>query len=76
VKLCLEGLQGASQVTRRWTSSAEEHLVIQWFTKRRMDGRNPPRRFREVPRAVRSCRGAREILQVFLRGGRLRRGNA
>jgi hypothetical protein len=74
VKLCLKGLQGALQVTRRWTSSAEEHLVVQWFTKMRTDGRNPSRRFREVSRAVRSYGGAREILQVFPRGGRLRRG--
>jgi hypothetical protein len=33
-QVVLEGLQEVSQVTRRWTSFAEEHLVIRGFQRK------------------------------------------
>jgi hypothetical protein len=40
----------------------KEHFVhFVGIVKEELDGRNSPWRIREVPRAVRSCRGAEEL---------------
>jgi hypothetical protein len=62
-----------SQVTRKWTGSAEEHLVIPWITKGRTDNRNPPRRFHEVSRVVGSPRGAEKLQCKCGKNSKLRR---
>jgi hypothetical protein len=52
----------ASQVGEAAKESHGEILFfILWVTQGREDGRNHLRRFRELPRIVRSCRGARRL---------------
>jgi hypothetical protein len=53
-----------------------EHFVISWIMKGRTDGRNPPRRFHEVPRAVRSSWSCKEVTTRIFKRFKLRRGIA
>jgi hypothetical protein len=67
----------ASQVGEATKESRGEILFfISWVTQGRTDGRNHLRRFREVPRIVRSCRGARRLRREGPKGLKLRRGRA
>jgi hypothetical protein len=46
----------------------KEYLVhFVGVVKEELDGRNSPWRIHEVPRAVRSCRGAGKLRQVFFK---------
>jgi hypothetical protein len=46
----------------------KEYLVhFVGVVKEELDGRNSPWRIREIPRAVRSCRGAGKLRQVFFK---------
>jgi hypothetical protein len=51
-----------------WTSFVKDILVhFTEVVKEALDGRNSLWRIREVPRAVRSCRGAGELRQEFFK---------
>jgi hypothetical protein len=48
-------------------------FLISWVIQGGTDGRNPLRRFHEVPRIVRSCGGARRLRQEDFEELKLRR---
>jgi hypothetical protein len=56
-------------------SRGEILFFISWVTKGRTDGRNHLRRFHEVPRIIRSCRGAKVVTTQVWKGSKLRRGS-
>jgi hypothetical protein len=51
-------------------------FFISWVIEGRTDGRNPLRRFHEVLRIVRSCRGARRLQHEGSKSLKLRRDGA
>jgi hypothetical protein len=60
----LEG--GVAKLFRKRTSSIREYDVrFARIIKEVLDGRNSPREICKVPRAIRSCRGARKLRWVF-----------
>jgi hypothetical protein len=67
VKFYLEGLQEVSQVMRKWTGSAEEHLVIQGIKKGRTNGQNPSGRSCKISRAVRFGGGTGRLRREHLK---------